>query len=147
MSPAVIQRLNWGWEIDFQDDSLTAWCWQIGPFLDMISKWTLECVLMTCVWLPPGKAIQELTVKAALALEHGCTIELVSQVRPDLTWKGGCSRLWLPGRPLGAILEAGYHNPGDLSWEKKFCRTISGSVDLADNWRSWSLVVKRIEVQ
>lgn len=48
---------------------------------------------MTCVWLPPGKAIQELTVKAALALEHGCTIVLVSQVRPDLTWKGaalGC---------------------------------------------------------
>lgn len=64
---------------------------------------------MTCVWPPPRKAVQELTVEADLALEHVRSIELFSQVSPDLMWEGAALGCDYQEDHWGAILEAGYH--------------------------------------
>lgn len=81
--------------------------------------WTLECVLRTCVWLRPGKAAQELTGEADLALEHVCSIELVSQVSPDLLWGGAALVCDYQEDHWGNLGGCGCHNPGGLPWEKK----------------------------
>ena len=54
LAPAVIWRLDQGWEIHFQDGQLTTWSWRLGSFLCRLSYGGLS-VLMTWWQATPRK--------------------------------------------------------------------------------------------